>query len=137
MNETQPGRRWTDRFSAEGHLAFEVLLERLKLVEQAVAHEADLRELSFSAHDRLHQVFQRAFEEYQASIADKLHDLNRLRAEVLEDRGLFITREQSDARSEHTEARFRSIEKVIWMGTGGMGVAFTLLQLLLHFAFHR
>jgi hypothetical protein len=154
-----PRRRWTDRLCDEGHLAFEVVIERVKQAEQAVAYEAKLREAAFESHKREHTLLHEAMQDYRRALDERLSNLNHLREEVMQDRALYTPREQFEARdtaldkavsqlreltgqcvtrdwmdirSASTDARFRSIERTIWMGIGGVAVISGLVEIILH-----
>jgi hypothetical protein len=156
-----PNRRWTDRFSGEGHLAFEVLIERLKQTEQAVIHEAEMRDAAFESHAREHKLLHESMQDYRRALDERLANLSHLLEEVMEQRALLVprerfeardtaldkavselrdhvgacvTREWMDVRTTSTDGRFRALERTVWMGIGGVAVISGLIEIILHIA---
>lgn len=116
MADDRVGRRWSDKLGTE-YLAAEVLAERLYRLEQAIANETALRD--------------RALDEYKQTLSLRMEQLNHLREEVLRDRATFVTREWADVQIANIEGRFRSTDRTIYMGLGGIAVIGALVEILL------
>jgi ElaB/YqjD/DUF883 family membrane-anchored ribosome-binding protein len=107
MGET-PERRWTDKWNDEdwSRCGLEVLYERVRRIELAMAT-------------------------YQETARERMEMLNHLREEVLRERAEMVRREWVESRAAATDARFHSIERMLWMGVGVISAVGAVVQILL------
>ena len=116
MDDDAPRRRWADRLGTE-YLAVEVLVERLKRLEQAIASETALRD--------------RALEEYKALLKEKMEQLNHLREEVLRERAELASKAWTEAQFTLVENRFRGVDRTLYAAIGGVAVIAGLIEIVL------
>jgi hypothetical protein len=87
-------------------------------LERVVA-ESDLRLSELvRAHERVHNQEEKTRDSLHAGIDSRLHEMNRLRDEVIADRSLFVSRETFEARANALDARIDALhDQVIeWRG---------------------
>jgi Mg2+ and Co2+ transporter CorA len=63
------------------------------------------------------------------SMEKRLESINEFRGQLRDQAAGFVTREEHSAKHSEIEARLRGVEKLIWMGAGGVAV----MQVILHF----
>ncbi len=103
----------------------------------AVVHERELRELWQKAHEKVHALGAQDLER-------RLETMNKLREQVMEERGQFVPRlvydEQYAALRDAVDVRLKLLENTksnlegrMWMIGALIGVAVAVLQLALHY----
>ncbi len=75
-----------------------------------VAHERELREGWQVAHERVHSLEEEARRLATVDVDRRLQGMNEFRAENLEDRGKYVTREVLDGKLEALDTRLKLIE---------------------------
>ncbi len=91
-----------------------------------------LREM-FLAHDRVHQMAEKAIDIAKMEVDRRLDGMNQLRDQINNERGVYMTRHEYEAKHDALDGTIRDLQKFQWMMTGALLVVQLLIGLVLHF----
>jgi hypothetical protein len=92
----------------------------------------------WASHQREHDMLRDQVKEAYTALGLKLSEMNEMRSQMAQERGMFDPRERADARHEATIQRFTQIENAMagWVGKfAGLGVGLGVLVFIVEFAF--
>jgi len=105
-----------------------------------VAHERELREGWQISHERVHRLEAEARALAAVDVDRRLVAMNEFRAENLEDRGKYLTREIFDSKNDALDVRLKAIENArsnlegrLWV----IGAVVVIINIAIWFFGHR